>query len=238
VQHRWFVSVVSTLLLSCAGTAHVRETVARPRVASSEARRASSASSSARKATSARGGKPEASRDAKSAAELDEVSGADAFAGVDMAPPVEEEERPEREVAVKGIEGTMTRYDVRQTLESRDADFDRCHDQFRGGSGRIEFRIHVLANGDVGDVKVHTSKVRSQDLVDCYADVVSSSHFSPPHGGYADVKWTTKVGRSRRRPDAIFERPVRWDAPSVGVQSHDDSSETHRERRHRRRKGA
>jgi hypothetical protein len=114
---------------------------------------------------------------------------------------------------VQGIKGTTSEYDVRTTLESRGEDFDRCHDRVGGGSGRIEYRIHILANGDVGDVRVRKLRVRNRKLVDCYTEVVSSSHFTLPHGGYADVKWTTKVGRSRKRPDAFFERRGRWDAP-------------------------
>jgi hypothetical protein len=128
----------------------------------------------------------------------------------------------------------MTKYDVRSILESRDEDFDRCHDQFHGGSGRLEFRIHIESDGDVGDVQVHRSKVRNQDLVACYRDVVATSHFNAPHGGYADVMWTTKVGRSRPRPDAFFERRGRWDTPAGGGQSQQDESG----RQRRSRKGA
>jgi hypothetical protein len=100
-----------------------------------------------------------------------------------------------------------------------------------GGGGRIEYRIHILANGDVGGVKVRTMKSRNRRLVDCYTDVVSSSHFTVPHGGYADVKWTTKVGRSRKRPDALFERKVRWDAPAGSGGTRRAEADKSRERR-------
>ena len=236
--YRWFVSIMSTLLVSCAaGPTQVRESVARPRVVSSSARKASPAPTRKTSATAARKPPPEAERDAKAAApELEEASGADAFAGIDTVAPTDTAiEEPEKAVAVKGIEGTMSEYDVRTTLESRDEDFDRCHAGGRGGGGRIEFRIHILSNGDVGDVKVHRVKANSK-IVDCYADVVATSHFSAPHGGYADVKWTTKVGRSRKRPDATFERRGRWDTPATdGHTQRSESSESRRERRHARK---
>jgi len=250
VQHRWFVSILSLVLLACAGPARVTETVARPRPSrSAEASKERATPARKASATAARKPRPQGARDAKasfsSESELEEGSGAEAFAGVDTAAPVDsDDERTPQEVAVKGIEGTMSEYDVRSVLESRNEDFDRCHDRAHGGSGRIEFRIHILSNGDVGDVKVHRSKVRSRELVECYTDVVATSKFALPHGGYADVKWTTKVGRSRTRPDAVFERKVRWDTPATGgvrnVSAEPSDSESRRERRRarRQRKGA
>jgi hypothetical protein len=155
------------------------------------------------------------------------------FSGVDVAPPKDDKnaKAPQRDVDVEGIEGTMSEFDVRVVLEARDADFDACHDRFRGGSGRIMFRIHINANGDVGNVTAHASKVRSRDLIDCYSEVVSTSHFNKPHGGYADVKWTTKVGRSRKKKGSDlfgYDRPHRFDAPAASA------SESKRERRHHR----
>jgi hypothetical protein len=254
VQHRWFVSIMSMSLLACAGPAQVREPSARPRVAANSEERAEapgpsrkSSAASARKPKP----KPQGARDAKAAysSEGEEASGAEAFAGVDVSPPVDPViDQPERAVAIKGIEGTMSEYDVRTTLEGRDPEFDRCHDEHRGGSGRIEFRIHILASGEVGDVKVHSSRVRNRELIDCYTEVVSASRFTAPHGGYADVTWRTKVGRSRKRPDALFERKVRWDAPSSSASSRPipraseerteraESSDSRRESRRERRR--
>ncbi|HEX6242503.1 MAG TPA: hypothetical protein VFZ61_16435 [Polyangiales bacterium] len=170
-------------------------------------------------ATTASKSEGEAPRDAKEAtiasAAYEEDWPPQDFSGVDTAKPVDDEtdDKPV-EVEVKGIEGTTSRYDVRTTLENRAGDFDACHDRVGGGGGRIVFRIHILENGDVGGLKIASSKVRNRKLVDCYAEVVSSSHFNRPHGGYADVKWTTKVGRSPKRPDALFVRKARWDAPT------------------------
>ncbi len=136
------------------------------------------------------------------------------FSGVEMEAPRDDEAIvTEREIAVRGIEGTMAEYDVRSVLQARNGDFDRCHDQHRGASGRIRFRIHVEPSGDVGEVEVRASNVRSQNLVACYSDVIARSHFAPPHGGAAVVTWTTTVGKSREVPD-VFERRLRWDAPS------------------------
>ncbi|MET0286989.1 MAG: hypothetical protein ABW352_21075 [Polyangiales bacterium] len=247
-MQRWVVSIIGTLLVACAGPARVRETVSRPRIASSaSSSRASARSSKAH--TAASKGRPAASRDAKDSDE-DELEPQD-FSGVAVAAPKEDRNaKIERDVDVAGIEGTMTAFDVRTPLEERDADFDRCHDEHRGGSGRIVFHIHILASGDVGSLKAHPSKVRSKDLIECYSEVVSSTHFSKPHGGYADVKWTTKVGRSRKKREDMFQRKVRWDTPAGGVasiqrsasndgdRSHGDSSsgsEGRRERRHRSR---
>ena len=225
MRHRWFAwilrspshglaAAMCTSLLACAAAPHVSESPARPRIASrvsapkeEVAPRRKVSASAPRKPAS------QPARDAKASfspgSALDDES--DSETEADSA---SESSAEQHAVAVAGIEGTMSEYDVRTTLEGRGQDFDRCHGGGRGGSGRIEFRIHILSNGEVGDVKVHHSKVHNREIVDCYADVVMASRFSAPHGGYADVKWSTKVGRSPKRPDEQFERRVRWDAPS------------------------
>ncbi len=166
------------------------------------------------------------------------------FSGTAVAAPKEDKNaKIERQVDVAGIVGTMTEFDVRTPLEERSNDFDRCHDQYGSGGGRILFHIHVKSNGSVGDVKAHPSKVK-KDLVDCYTDVVASTHFPTPHGGYADVKWTTKVGRAKKKRDSdLYDRnpKLRWDAPAAGgsskpaIESKDtkEAEDSPRERRHR-----
>lgn len=216
MSHRFLTtSIMSLCLLACGGSSQeADENVARPRAAESSGSEKAAARSTktAKVAQSAPDKAGEAPLDAKTA-EFDEDPSR--FAGVDTSAPKDDEDADgPREVIVEGIEGTTSRYDVRTTLENRDADFDSCHDRMGGGGGKLVFKIHILANGDVGNVKVSRIKSRNKKLVDCYTEVVSTSHFMRPHGGYADVKWTTKVGRSRKRPDAIFERPVRWDAPA------------------------
>ena len=231
MSHRFLTSIMSLCLLSCAGSTPAPETVSSSRTKASE-REAKLEAAFARKTPATATGKSgtEATRDAKtSPSEIDDEMPAQSFAGVDTSAPKDEETGPVREVEVKGIEGTTSEYDVRTTLESREADFDGCHDRMGGGGGRLVYRIHITENGDVGGVKVTRLKSRNKKLVDCYTEVVSSSHFTRPHGGYADVKWTTKVGRSRKRPDALFERRVRWDAPvSAGGTRRADSKERKR----------
>ncbi|HEY6880980.1 MAG TPA: hypothetical protein VI299_23305 [Polyangiales bacterium] len=174
------------------------------------------------------------SRAAKEPTDLDEELEAQDFSGRDVAAPRDEAKASApREVNVDGIEGTMSEFDVRVALDGRDADFNRCHDEHRGGSGRIAFHIRVLPSGEVGDVKAHPSHVRSKGIIECYTRVVASTHFSTPHGGFADVKWTTKVGRSRKRQDPIYDRPHRYDAPASPSGSEGGSrAEARRERRH------
>jgi hypothetical protein len=205
------------LLSSCGGSTQVEETVSRPRTESSLAA-AKPWPAEARKAAGSAPTKsdPEGTRDAKtSGSELDDESAAQNFAGVDTSAPVDPDtDDGPREIAIEGIEGTTSNFDVRTTLQNREEDFDRCHDQMGGGGGRIVYRIHILANGDVGSVKKTTIKSRNKKLVDCYTDVISTSHFPHPHGGYADVKWTTKVGRSRKHTNTMFERKHRWDTPA------------------------
>ena len=248
MSHRFLTSIMSLLLLSCAGSSKpVEETVSRPRIAASgdeskpapaDTRKAPATGTANSESTA----KPEAQGqpDAKTAAAAEPADGwpVEDFSGVDTTAPKDSETaQGPREVEVKGIEGTTSRYDVRTTLQNRDSDFDRCHDLVGGSGGRIVFRIHIEANGDVGGVKVSTQKVKNRKLVDCYTEVVASSHFTRPHGGYADVKWTTKVGRSRRRPDAIFERRGRWDTPAGG--SSKPEAEANRRRKSKAgRKGA
>jgi hypothetical protein len=233
---------MSLCLLSCAGSTQVRETVSRPRIASSlaeskpwptEALKASKTASpesttprtttpkattpkTAIAKTATAKSDPEAARDAKtSVSDDDEEWSAQDFSGVDTSAPVDSDnDEGPREIAIEGIEGTTSDFDVRTTLENRAQDFDSCHDRMGGGGGRIVYRIHILANGDVGGVKARTIKSRNRKLVGCYTEVVASSHFPHPHGGYADVKWTTKVGRSRKRPNTMLERPHRWDTPA------------------------
>lgn len=217
MSHRFLTSIMSLWLLSCGGSSTpVPETAASTRSASSSGASKPPAADARKVATASTGkAEAEAPRDAKTAASEDEDFPVQDFSGVDTTAPKDDPNADgPHEVAVQGIKGTTSQYDVRSTLEARNADFDLCHDRVGGSGGRLVFRIHIEANGDVGGVKVTRMKVRNTKLVECYTEVVTSSHFPLPHGGYADVKWTTKVGRSRKRPQDLFARKVRWDAPS------------------------
>jgi hypothetical protein len=228
VSYRSLASIMSLFLLSCAGSTQIHETISPPRSTShlgeskpwpAEALKAAGTTPTKSAApTAPTKSEPEPRRDAKtSEAELEDELPSQDFSGVDTSAPVDSDtDEGPREVVVAGIEGTTSEFDVRTTLENRAEEFDSCHDRMGGGGGRLVYRIHIEANGDVGRVKVRTIKSRNRKLVACYTEVVSSSHFPHPHGGYADVKWTTKVGRTSRkkRPNTIYERPHRWDAPA------------------------
>lgn len=207
--------IISVCVASCAGTSEVRESVSRPRAAASQGGSTAKAPRGRKLASTMPKFETEPTRDAKASdTELDEWP--EDFSGEDTRAPTDPEDAEgPRVVAVTGIRGTATEFDIRTTLENRSADFDRCHDRLGNGGGRIVYRIHILANGDVGGVRRSAIRSRNRKLVDCYTEVVASSHFPQPSGGYADVKWTTKVGRSRKkRPDPMFSRPHRWDRPT------------------------
>lgn len=216
--YRFLVSVMSLCLFSCAKSPQVRETTAESRAGSSVAE----SNPWPKEALEAAGvapakSKPKPQNDAKIAeAQVEEEESQD-FSGVDTSAPVDDEtDEGPREIVVEGIKGSTSNFDVRTTLENRAEDFDLCHDRNGGGGGRIVYRIHIEANGDVGRVKANPIRSRNKKLVKCYTEVVSSSHFPKPHGGYADVKWTTKVGRTSRKKkkNMLYDRPHRWDTPA------------------------
>jgi hypothetical protein len=235
VRHRWIASIMSSFLLSCAAPAQLAgaETSPHPRVASQRA--LPKRSTAARKVKTA----PSTERTQGPSAKAEASTRTDALhqASPQLPPTQGATAAPQHAVAVEGIEGTMSDYDVRTTLEGRGAEFDRCHERRRRArSGWIEFRIRILSSGEVSDVKVHRSSVRNREFVDCYAGVVMGSRFNAPHGGYADVTWKTSVGRSPPRPDDTFERRGRWDTPAGGAQTEpSERSESRRERRRARR---
>jgi hypothetical protein len=220
VSYRLFASIMGLWLVACGGSTQVHE-MASPSHAASRLAESVPWPKEALKTAKVAPTKsePERQRDTKTAEaahEEDEGPPQD-FSGVDTTAPVDDDtDEGPHEVIVEGIEGTTSEFDVRTTLEGRAEDFDRCHDEMGGGGGRIVYRIHIAANGDVGRVKARPIRSRNRKLVACYTDVVSSSHFPKPHGGYANVKWTTKVGRSSRkkRSNPLHERPHRWDRPA------------------------
>jgi hypothetical protein len=217
--YRIVASILGSWLVACGGSTQVRETASPSRAASSLAETVpwpTQALKTAKVASTKSASEPQ--RDTKTAeAAHEEESPPQDFSGIDTSAPVDDDTDDEglREVTVDGIKGTTSEFDVRTTLENRAEDFDRCHDRMGGGGGRIVYRIHIEANGDVGRAKARPIRSRNRKLVACYTEVVSSSHFPKPHGGYADVRWTTKVGRSRKKPNStLYARPHRWDAPA------------------------
>jgi hypothetical protein len=208
-------------LVACGGSTQVRETASPSRAASSLAESVPWSKEALKTAKVApTKSEPAPQRDSKTAEaaheEEEELPPQD-FSGVDTTAPVDDDtDEGLHQIVVEGIKGSTSEFDVRTTLENRADDFDRCHDRMGGGGGRIVYRIHIEANGDVGRVKARPIRSRNRKLVACYTEVVSGSHFPKPHGGYADVKWTTKVGRTSRKKkkNSLYDRPHRWDAPA------------------------
>jgi hypothetical protein len=220
VSYRLVASIAGLWLAACGGSTQVIETASPSRTASnlSESVPWSKEALTTAKVAPTKS-EPEPQRDTKAAeaARAEEELPSQDFSGVDTTAPVNDDtEEAMNEIVVEGIKGSTSAFDVRTTLENRAEDFDRCHDRMGGGGGRIAYRIHIEANGDVGRVKARPIRSRNRKLVACYTEVVSGSHFPKPHGGYADVKWTTKVGRTSRKKkkNALYDRPHRWDAPA------------------------
>ncbi|MET0340387.1 MAG: AgmX/PglI C-terminal domain-containing protein [Polyangiales bacterium] len=107
--------------------------------------------------------------------------------------PSERAEAEERKVAVSGIEGTLSNYDVRTTLDKRGKEFASCytprarHVPALGGS--VQFTIHVLKSGQVRDVHTLASDLGDRVLERCLGEVIRGAQFPSPHGGEADVQY-------------------------------------------------
>lgn len=109
------------------------------------------------------------------------------------ASPSRRADAEERKVAVSGIEGTLSSYDVRTTLEKRGKEFASCyaprarHVPALGGS--VRFAIHVLKSGAVRDVHTLASDLGDRVLERCLGEVILGARFPSPHGGEADVQY-------------------------------------------------
>lgn len=116
--------------------------------------------------------------------------------------------REERKVAVQGIEGTLSNFEVRLTMEKRGKEFGRCHEPRARSvpalAGSIEFKIHVLKSGQVSEVQVRDSDLGDRELERCLSEVIQAAKFPEPRGGEADVKWNMLLepaDRSAREPE-------------------------------------
>ena len=123
-------------------------------------------------------------------------------------------ERQERQVAVSGIEGTLSSFDVRSTLERREREFARCHEPRARNvpalAGSIEFQIHVLKSGEVGDVHTSASDLGDRVLERCLSEVIRAATFPSPHGGEADVRWNMALEPAEQRT-----KPEQWETRRV-----------------------
>lgn len=85
-------------------------------------------------------------------------------------PPPPAAEEPPAEVAVSGIEGTLTSFDVRTTMEEQSKPFNACQTARRrvpGLAGQVEFGIKVLHDGVVSrvDIRASDSAIASSSAV-------------------------------------------------------------------------
>ncbi|MFT3921346.1 MAG: AgmX/PglI C-terminal domain-containing protein [Myxococcales bacterium] len=122
--------------------------------------------------------------------------------------------RADARVAVRGIEGTLSNYDVRYTMEKRGAEFGACHEprarRMPRLAGNIEFAIKVTPEGAVSQVQVRNSDVGDRALERCFVDVISSTPFPRPNGGEANVTWSMILGPLRPGKD-----PELWEQQRI-----------------------
>ncbi len=104
-------------------------------------------------------------------------------------------------VAVSGIEGSMSSYDVRTTMERRSVELAACHEPrariVPALHGTVEFAIAVDREGHVGQVSVRASDLGDRTLEHCISDLIRDTPFPRPHGGDAQVTWTMMLEPTR-----------------------------------------
>ena len=104
-------------------------------------------------------------------------------------------------VSVRGIEGTLSNYDVRDTMERRNEEFAACHEPRANVvpvlAGRVEFGIQVQPDGRVGHVDVRESDLGDRVLERCFVEVIARTPFPRPHGGQANVTYTMMLEPAR-----------------------------------------
>jgi hypothetical protein len=126
----------------------------------------------------------------------------------------EREARADQKVAVRGIEGSMSSYDVRMTMEKRAVEFGACHEprarRVPRLSGNIEFAIRVLADGNVSEVLVRNSDVGDRQLERCLVQVIQGTPFPRPNGGDANVSWNMILAPGRPGKD-----PEQWEVDRI-----------------------
>lgn len=132
-------------------------------------------------------------------------------------------EKQERQVAVQGIEGTLSNFDVRVVMDKRAKEFASCHEPRARNvpalSGSIEFKIHVLRDGKVSHVQVRASDLGDRVLERCLSEVIAAAKFPEPHGGEADVTWNMQL-----EPAGRHRAPEQWELERVQrvVRKHGD----------------
>jgi hypothetical protein len=127
----------------------------------------------------------------------------------------EREAKADARVAVRGIEGTLSNYDVRHTMELRGAEFGACHEprarRVPRLAGNIEFAIRVTPEGAVSQVHIRNSDVGDRALERCFVDVITQTPFPRPNGGEANVSYSMILGPARPGKD-----PELWESERIG----------------------
>jgi hypothetical protein len=125
-------------------------------------------------------------------------------------------------VGVRGIEGTLSNFDVKVKFDEHAREFTSCHEKRARKvpmlSGNIEFGIHVMKSGEVSEVDLRTSDVGDRELERCFVEIVRGIKFPPPHGGDANVKYTMMLGPAGkgREPEQWSEGRVQHVAAKLG----------------------
>jgi hypothetical protein len=125
------------------------------------------------------------------------------------------EAKADERVNVRGIEGSLSSFDVRMAMEKRGAQFGACHAprarRLPRLAGRIEFFIRVSPEGTAEQVDVRSSDVGDRELERCFVDVIQAAPFPRPNGGEAKVSWVMELGPARAGKD-----PEQWEEQRVG----------------------
>ncbi len=102
--------------------------------------------------------------------------------------------RAKSTVSIRGIEGSMSSYDVRTTMEARGSELAACQEPSVRAvpvmAGTVEFAIQVDRTGKVGEVLVRASDLGDRVLERCVSDVILQTPFPTPNGGDARITWT------------------------------------------------
>lgn len=126
----------------------------------------------------------------------------------------EHDARVNASVQVRGIEGTLSNFDVRTAMEQRARDFAACHEPRARAlpvlAGGIEFAIQVAADGQVNRVAVRASDLGDRELERCLSEVIRTTRFRTPNGGIANVTWLMALS-----PAQAGRSPEAWEAGRV-----------------------
>lgn len=117
--------------------------------------------------------------------------------------------RPKSRVSISGLEGTLSAYDVRDTMERRMEALAGCqHERVRRVrplAGEVQLALHVLRDGTVSQVDVVRSDIGDIDTEQCIAQVAKDTKFPRPNGGEADVNWSMALDPFRTSPAEVWE---------------------------------